>query len=249
MSRHVNFRNHVNAITCRHNLEITELLFRIRTIFGCQPREALAFQTKSRIRLVPVIPKEFHKTIVIQMYLQLIQLIERKNFDIITQVVHRKEFTSHINHESSVGIQRKVRSPSFHQSLRLVMNHLEQRTRSPENTFRSRCLNSNLTLNIHPVSFFTQSFVRLTQSQINSSFFFLSYYDTILPTKHFLQILHQDFSLSFQFIFFIRRNNHFSSFRKYQFSFCRFPLLQGRNHLWHILAYSHHQSTQPHHTT
>ena len=155
MSRHVNLRYHIYPITCCHNLKITELLFRIRTIFGCQPREALAFQTKSRIRLVPVIPKEFHKTIVIQMYLQLIQLIERKNFDIITQVVHRKEFTSHINHESSVGIQRKVRSPALHQSLRLVMNHLEQRTRSPENTFRSRCLNSNLTLNIHPVSFFT----------------------------------------------------------------------------------------------
>ena len=249
MSRHVNLRYHIYPITCCHNLKITEFFFGIRTILCRQPRKTFTFQTESCIRLVPVIVKKFHKAIVVQMYLQFIHLIERKNLDIITQVIHRKKLAAYINHKSSVRIQRKVRSPTLHQSFRLVMNHLEQRTRSPENTFRSRCLNSNLTLNIHPVSFFTQSFVRLTQSQINSSFFFLSYYDTILPTKHFLQILHQDLGLSFQFIFFIRRNNHFSSFRKYQFSFCRFPLLQGRNHLWHILAYSHHQSTQPHHTT
>ena len=249
MSRHVNFRNHVNAITCCHNLKITEFFFGIRTILCRQPRKTFTFQTESCIRLVPVIVKKFHKAIVVQMYLQFIHLIERKNFDIITQVIHRKEFTSHINHESSVRIQRKVRSPALHQSLRLVMNHLEQRTRSPENTFRSRCLNGNLTLNIHPVSFFTQSFVRFTQSQINSSFFFLSYYDTILPTKHFLQVLRQDFSFLFQLVFFLRRNDYFSSFRKHQLSFCRFPLLQGRNHLWYILAYGHHQPTQPHHTT
>ena len=161
MSRHVDFRNHINAIAGGHELEVAELFLRIGTVLRRQPREAFAFQTESRIGLVPVVSEKLHETVVIQMHLQLIQLVERKNLHIVTQKIHRKELAGHVNHESPVRIEREVRSPTFHQSFRLVMNHLEQGTRPPENTFRSRSLNRDLTPDIHPVSFFAQRLVRL----------------------------------------------------------------------------------------
>ena len=66
------------------------------------------------------------------MYLQLIQFIERKNLDIITQVIHRKKLTATSIMNPRFGYKGKSVAWPFINP-RLVMNHLEQRTR-PQKT-------------------------------------------------------------------------------------------------------------------
>lgn len=172
MSRHINFRNHIDPVRGRHLLEIPEFRLRIRAILCCQSRITFTFQTESRIRLVPVIPKELHKPIVIQMHLKFIQFIKRKNLHIITQIIHRKELAGHVNHESPVRIQGKIRGLPFHQSFRLIVNHLQQGACSPENPFRSRRFNRHFASDSHPVTFVTQGLVRFAQGQKYRSFSF-----------------------------------------------------------------------------
>ena len=156
MCRNINFWDDIDSISCGHLLEVAEFFFGVGTIFGCESRKTVAFQSEGGVCFVPVIIEKLNETIIIQMYLQFIHFIERENFYVILQIVHCEKFPGYVNHQSAVSILRIIQCFSFHESKRLVMDHLQQCASSPEYSFYGGGFDGYMVAYIQFIAFFSQ---------------------------------------------------------------------------------------------
>ena len=64
--------------------------------------EAFAFQSECGVGAVPVIAEELRKTVVVQVNLKFVHLVEGKYLYVLFQIIHCKEFAGHIQHKAAV---------------------------------------------------------------------------------------------------------------------------------------------------
>ena len=121
MCRHINLRNHINAIFHTHTLKFGKLFLSVRAVFSRKSGETFAFQAESSVSAVPVVIEELRESVIVKVNLKLIHLIERKYFNVLLQIVHRKELTSHIEHESAVRKRREVAHLALRQLTFLII--------------------------------------------------------------------------------------------------------------------------------
>ena len=132
--RDVDFGNDVHTILYPHALKFGKLLLGIRAVLGGQAREAFTFQSEGSVGLVPIIIEELWETIVIQVNLEFVHLVERKHLDLLLQVIEGKELASHIEHKATIRKFRPVACCTLRQLRFLTIEHLQKGSCSPEYT-------------------------------------------------------------------------------------------------------------------
>ena len=229
--RNVDFGNDVHTILHPHPLKFCELLLGIRAVLGGKARETFTFQSEGSIGLVPVVVEELRETIVVQMDVKLVHLVERQHLDLLLQIVEGEELACHVEHISTVGEFRPVARRALRKLRFLSMKHLKQGTCSPKYTLCSGGFDAYFIINGKYIAFLTQLFIGFGKRKIDVVFLGLSGGDGVFPSHQFLQVLHQDRSSRSESGLIDRIDDYVSLDRKTESSFRSLPLPKGRDDL------------------